>query len=107
MNSIPLALIAVVATLLVLCYCYYELEKVTPTTENLAKDISKPLPWPLRVVGFLLDLLPFTLWDISDADSLLKQGAMDAGLSVELYSPLVVESIHKLRGVWLPNRKHS
>jgi hypothetical protein len=75
MNSVGSTLVVVV----LLLYCYFQLEKLHPISEQLEKDISQALSWPIRAVGFFLGLLPWTVWDISDAEDMLKQGAEDTG----------------------------
>jgi len=85
--------IGTVAALIGLCYS--EMVKVGPTSTNLGNDIAMPHAWPLRAIDFLIKLSPGTMWDVFDADALLQEGAAIAGLSPDLFSPLVVESISK------------
>ena len=65
------------------------------TSEDLERDISRPLPVLARAIGFLLEMLPCTLFEVTDAGTLLAKGAKGAGLPPD-YSPEVVESIEKL-----------
>jgi len=68
---------------------------VQPTTSDLEQDLSRPLPWLVRVIGAVLDVLPWTIWNILDAEELLEKGAKDAGLPA-LYPPSVRESVEVL-----------
>lgn len=73
-----------------------EKQKVHPTTDNLRSDISKPLPFIVKVIDVMLDRLPFVLWDVMNPEKLLKDGARNAGLPESGYSADVREAIKVL-----------
>ena len=83
------------ATAILLVSIFVEIQLPKATTEDLQGDISMPLPLIVRAVGLLLKILPWTPWDVSDAEALLERGAKDAGLPPK-YAQEVVESIEKL-----------
>eukprot|EP00957_Ditylum_brightwellii_P069964 5313801-Ditylum_brightwellii.AAC.1 len=72
-----------------------KLQSVYPMTGYLHRDLHRPLPLVVRVIGTILDWLPWTFWVVHDAEELLHKGAIDAGLP-PTYKPEVTEAVHKL-----------
>ena len=85
-----------VLIIFLLTLTYFELEKVHPTSKDLGSDIARPLPFIFKLIDLILDSLPFVVWDIYDAATLLRKGAQDAGLPESGYSPAVIEALETL-----------